>query len=136
MAIIRKYNLKDLEINKKEINQKFFKNNKNSKILDTFNEIKSYLSNTAYSIEEDEVDIIFTDSKNIYDDGIAINGSLLNNIISVKNRNLFSFDIIPNPTIILSTENRKFTFDKKSIIFSEISKNILNLDFKNLKIIN
>ena len=32
MAIIRKYNLKDLEINKKEINQKFFKNNKNSKI--------------------------------------------------------------------------------------------------------
>ena len=112
------------------------KNNKNSKILDTFNEIKSYLSNTAYSIEEDEVDIIFTDSKNIYDDGIAINGSLLNNIISVKNRNLFSFDIIPNPTIILSTENRKFTFDKKSIIFSEISKNILNLDFKNLKIIN
>lgn len=136
MAIIRKYNLKDLEINKKEINQKFFKNNKNSKILDTFNEIKSYLSNTAYSIEEDEVDIIFTDSKNIYDDGIAINGSLLNNIISVKNRNLFSFDIVPNPTIILSTENRKFTFDKKSIIFSEISKNILNLDFKNLKIIN
>lgn len=136
MAIIRKYNLKDLEINKKEINQKFFKNNKNSKILDTFNEIKSYLSNTAYSIEEDEVDIIFTDSKNIYDDGIAINGSLLNNIISVKNRNLFSFDIIPNPTIILSTENRKFTFDKKSVIFSEISKNILNLDFKNLKIIN
>lgn len=136
MAIIRKYNLKDLEINKKEINQKFFKNNKNSKILDTFNEIKSYLSNTDYSIEEDEVDIIFTDSKNIYDDGIAINGSLLNNIISVKNRNLFSFDIIPNPTIILSTENRKFTFDKKSIIFSEISKNILNLDFKNLKIIN
>lgn len=136
MAIIRKYNLKDLEINKKEINQKFFKNNKNSKILDTFNEIKSYLSNTAYSIEEDEVDIIFTNSKNIYDDGIAINGSLLNNIISVKNRNLFSFDIIPNPTIILSTENRKFTFDKKSIIFSEISKNILNLDFKNLKIIN
>lgn len=136
MAIIRKYNLKDLEINKKEINQKFFKNNKNSKILDTFNEIKSYLSNTAYSIEEDEVDIIFTDSKNIYDDGIAINGSLLNNIISVKNRDIFSFDIIPNPTIILSTENKKITFDKKSIIFSEISKNILNLDFKNLKIIN
>ena len=42
IAIIRKYNLKDLEINKKEINQKFFKNNKNSKILDTFNENPLY----------------------------------------------------------------------------------------------
>lgn len=136
MAIIRKYNFKDLKINQNEINQKFFKDNKNSKILDIFNGIKNYLSNTDYSIEENDISVIFTDGKNIHNNGTKVNSSFLKNTTDIENRNPFSFDMISNSTLILSTENKDLYFDKKSIVFSEIVKNILNLNFKNLKIIN
>ncbi|EPP7233580.1 hypothetical protein ACTOJ1_000485 [Shigella flexneri] len=138
MAIIGKYNLQDFNIDKKDLNKKFFKNSENEKIFDIFDGIKKYLSNTDYSMEENEVRVILLENLAFYYDK---NRKTINNSSSlfanfeIEKTKPYSYDYKAKPTIILNKSSKNFQFDKNIVIFHEIIENILNLKFNNLKII-
>ena len=103
MAIIGKYNLQDFNIDKKDLNKKFFKNSENEKIFDIFDGVKKYLSNTDYSMEENEVRVILLENLAFYYDK---NRKTINNSSSlfanfeIEKTKPYSYDYKAKPTII------------------------------------
>lgn len=138
MAIIGKYNLQDLDIDKKDINKKFFKNSENEKIFNIFDDIKKYLSNTDYSMEENEVRVILLERLGFHhhkDRNIIANSSSLYPDFEIEKNKPYSYEYKAKPTIILNKNDKNHQFDKKLVIFGEIIENIFYLKFSNLNII-
>ena len=138
MAIIGKYNLQDFDIDKKDLNKKFFKNSENEKIFNIFDDIKKYLSNTDYSIEKNEVRVILLEKLGFHhhkNRNIITNSSSLYPDFEIEKNKPYSYEYKAKPIIILNKSDKNHQFDKKSVIFSEIIENIFYLKFSNLNII-